>query len=820
MHHDKEGSLRLAQPNHQDLDTKCRHKNSWQFRQQKPLINIDLANRQVNIGKTRIRINTPDTAHTIKVADVLQRYVISREYKSVLQFASHHDVIIDISDLVDDVNEIRAYSSSHFAVSTRILTELPTHCRVHLFGGWINPHGMPALIDSLLRPLLRYYTIQNGFKKLPSTLPELQPWLVQYKRNRTLNTKTLHAVKLKRKIRHFTRRTKLTDHFKKRTLIVSMPRAIHRRSMPLVINSVIGSENGTLTKKDLGFNNTYQVDFPKQSFNIDALLAELAEDYLYSHKAEFHHPVDITSSLLVTCNKWSSDVCSLLAPSAVKKIRHAFSVDKKTKQKPIEHITHAKNLHLKLSSASLMSERVTYSLVTLLAFLLIFFLRSSCDSQKNEKKIQHTIEKIKTKRKRRQKNNETFSSKTQTQRKTQTQTRRYRNPHESKMGLLSAPQKPKTKKSRSTGINKNHEKTKKIREAIRARQRLKDNPPEKLITIKKNIDKLATISDSHEGSRLDNIPTWAQKTLQVLKETYPNTYITGSYSNNPSRAPMRDIDVRIFQTHGPLKSFFDIQFLINGHLPNLITIDKTPRKFHQSNFRNLSITHPTSQIELDVTTVQTKDHRSALILLLDQPLQITVATGAREIHINENNEAAIGPLWVTVENQSTRRAALSRKKKTEEKDKGVCSLDGKAIKAINAVIKMGKSDKKRVLLSRNIIFLLKQAIHINTQSISRQFIPKLNQMIACFDDDFPNNELYKMAYNKTKHYQANYEKLLILKYKKKPSSLYRLIDLLIKIRDNAKGNKQYAHPASASHYLFQKTVSDTASINCGYPTLD
>ena len=86
---------------------------------------------------------------------------------------------------------------------------------------------------------------------------------------------------------------------------------------------------------------------------------------------------------------------------------------------------------------------------------------------------------------------------------------------------------------------------------------------------------------------------------------------------------------------------------------------------------------------------------------------------------------------------------------------------------------MGKSDNKRVLLSRNIIFLLKQAIHINTQSISRQFIPKLNEMIACFDDDFPNNELYKMAYNKTKHYQANYEKSHLIK---KSPSLYRLID--------------------------------------------
>ena len=219
---------------------------------------------------------------------------------------------------------------------------------------------------------------------------------IQAKSN--LNTKTLHAIKLKRKIRHFSRSTKLTDHFKKRTLIVSMPRAIHRRSTPLVVNSIIGLENGTLTKKDLGYNNTYQVDFPKRSFNIDALLAELAEDYLISHKAEFSHPIDITSSLLVTCNKWSTDVCSLLAPSAVKKIRHAFSVDTKNKHKPIEHITNAKNLHLKLSSTSLMSERITYSLITLLAFLLVFFLRSSCDSQKNEKKIQHTIKKIKTKR--------------------------------------------------------------------------------------------------------------------------------------------------------------------------------------------------------------------------------------------------------------------------------------------------------------------------------------------------------------------------------------------------------------------------------------
>ena len=89
MHHNNEGALNLAHLRHQVLDTECRHGKSWQFRQQGPLISIDLANRQVNIGKTRIRVNTPNSAFTTKVCDVLQRYVISREYKAILQFVSH-----------------------------------------------------------------------------------------------------------------------------------------------------------------------------------------------------------------------------------------------------------------------------------------------------------------------------------------------------------------------------------------------------------------------------------------------------------------------------------------------------------------------------------------------------------------------------------------------------------------------------------------------------------------------------------------------------------------------------------------------------------
>ena len=75
-----------------DLDTKCGHKNSWQFRQQK--ISIDLAIDRLTWKDTYS--HQFEFAYTIKVADVLRRYVISREYKSILQFGVHHDVT-DIS---------------------------------------------------------------------------------------------------------------------------------------------------------------------------------------------------------------------------------------------------------------------------------------------------------------------------------------------------------------------------------------------------------------------------------------------------------------------------------------------------------------------------------------------------------------------------------------------------------------------------------------------------------------------------------------------------------------------------------------------------